>query len=62
MEIHRSSVKEESLSIASISTTFVKLFSNIKLEFKVDFSLSAQILSLIFSLKLRPAARKYLNR
>jgi hypothetical protein len=61
-KIYWSSVKEESLSIAYISTMFVKLFIDIYLEFDVNFSLSAQILRLIFSLKSRPAGIKLLNR
>ena len=46
--IHWSSVKEKSLSIESISTRFVKLFIDVKLDLDIDFSLSAQNLSLIF--------------
>jgi hypothetical protein len=46
--IHWLSVKKESLSIEYIPTKFVKLFSDVKLEFDIDFSLSAQDLGLIF--------------
>jgi len=45
---HWSSVKEKPLSIALISTKFVKPFSDIKLEFDTNFSLNAQNLGLIF--------------
>lgn len=60
--IHWSSVKEKSLSIESIFIKFVKLFIDIKLELDTDFSLSAQNLGLIFSLKSRSAGKKILNR
>ena len=41
--LHWSSVKDKSLSIASIFTKFVKLFIDLKLDFDIDFSLSANI-------------------
>jgi hypothetical protein len=56
--LHWSSVKGKSSSIESISTRFVKLFIDIKLDFDIDFSLSAQNLSLIFSTKSRYAGTK----
>jgi hypothetical protein len=57
IELHWSSVKEESLSITSISAKFVKLNIDIKLKFDIDFYLSAQNFGLIFSFKSRPIAR-----
>jgi len=59
--IHWSSVKGKPLSVALIFTKFVKPFSDIKLEFDINFSSNAQNLGLIFCWNRDPRQENFLT-